>query len=430
MRVSVEVLNKLERRLSVSVPKEELDHVYQSKLQHLAKTAQIKGFRPGKIPMDYVKQHFGKTAQQEAFSDLIQTSFDAAIRQEKLHVVGRPSITPKTLVLGQPLEFEATFEVMPELDAVKFSLDKIEKEIATIEEEDIDSVLNRLREQQTEWLPVTRPAQEKDKIVLHFDGTLEGKPLPGGKAENFNLILGSHSMIPGFEEGLIGLRAGEEKTLSLSFPETYHHKDIAGKPVEFKVKIISVSESKLPELTEDMIKKLGISTGSIDDLKHEIRTNLERNCQQLIRTKFKKQVFDRFSEQNPLDVPNALVEQETQRLHDEYYAHQPHHEHHHSDEEMATFASQATRNIQLAILISSAIKQYHLSLDHERVDARIHELVSMYEQPEEVKQWYKTNKRARAEMDMQILEEQLIEKLLENVAVIEKKIQYNELLKS
>jgi trigger factor len=429
MQVSVEATSKLERRLTVVVPVEQLDQAYDKRIVKFSKTAKVDGFRPGKIPLDYIKQRYGQAARQEALSEVIQTSLYEAINQEKLQPVGVPTVEPKSVLPGQPLEFVATFEVVPTLEAVKFDMKAIEKQVATITDADIEKVLTHLLEQHVVWQQVSRPAQLKDQAVIDFTGSIDGKPFDGGEAHEYPVILGSNTMIPGFEEGLVGLKTGDEKTIKVTFPANYFAEQFAGKGAEFVVKAIRISEPKLPELDEGFIKKLGIKSGQLDELRAEVRKNLDREVERVIKAKLKAQIFDHLLAQNEIEIPKALIEREAKRIHDEMH---PHHageaDHGHSEAEMAAFNEPAKRNVMLGLLVSEIIKQHSVTPDQQRIQAYITQLSSAYENPAEVAKWYLSNKRARAEIEMQVLEEQVTEKLLENIKITEKTLSYNELI--
>ena len=428
MQVSVESPTKLERRLTVVVPTSQVEEAYDKRIANIAKTAKVDGFRIGKIPVNYVKQRFGDTARQEALSEVIQSSLYAAIHQEKLNPVSTPTVEPKTVEAGQPLEFTATFEVLPEMGPVQFALNSLEKQIATITEADINSVIDRLRQQGVTWQTVNRPAQEKDQVVVDFRGSIEGKALAGGEAHDHPIVIGSNTMIPGFEEGLIGLKAGDEKVINVTFPENYHAKEIAGKAAEFAITTLRVSEPKLPELDEAFLKRLGVKSGNINDLHAEIRKNLERELERVVKGKLKNEVFTKLIEQNTLEIPKALIEREAKRIHDELHPHHAGQDHNHSPSEMAEFTEAAVRNVALGLLVGELIKQHKLAVNKAKVEDQIADLAAMYENPAEVAKWYASNKEARAQIEMQVLEDQLIDKLLENVQVTDKLIPYNELI--
>lgn len=430
MQVSVEAPNTLERRVTVVVPVETLDEAFNKRIQNLSKTVKVNGFRSGKIPLDYIKQRFGDTARQEALSEVIQSSLYTAINQEKLNPVGVPEVQPKSVIPGKPLEFVATFEVIPDVTSVIFNLTTIEKQTATIVDADIENVLGHLRTQHTTWHKVDRAAQDKDQVVLDFRGSMDGKTFEGGEAHDYPIVIGSKAMIPGFEEGLIGMTAGEEKIIPVTFPENYFAKEFAGKAAEFAVTAVKISEPVLPDLNDTFVKKLGVKSGDLNDLRTEIRKNLERELNRVVKAKLKKQVFDHLIENNPLVIPKALIEREAKRIHDELHPHHAGKEHGHSDAEMKSFNDAAQRNVILGLLVAHLIKKHNITPNKERLDAYVTQLSSIYENPADVAKWYTNNKKARADIEMQVLEEQVTEKLLENVQITEKSISYNDLIKS
>lgn len=428
MQVSVESPSKLERRLTIVVPVAKLNEVYDKHLAKLAKSAKIAGFRPGKAPLNVVKQRYGDSARQEALSDVIQSSLYDAINQEKLSPVGVPTVEPKAILPDQPLEFIATFEVLPEVENLRFDVKALEKHVATIEKEDIERVIHHLRSQHGQWKKVDRAAQDKDQVVIDFLGSINQVPFAGGQAHEFPIVLGSKSMIPGFEEGIMGMKAGDEKVIQVTFPADYPSAEVAGKVADFAIKAHRVSEPELPEVNEDLVKKLGVKSGNLADLHTEIQKNLERELQRVISSKLKTQVFDKLLEQNPLEIPKALIEREANRIHDEVHPHHGHN-HSHTEHEMAAFNEAAKRNVALGLLVAEVVKQYKVSSDKARVQAYLAQQASAYENPTEVLEWYAKNKRAYAEIEMQVLEDQVVETLLKNVQVAEKSMSYNDLIK-
>lgn len=368
MQVSVEAPSKLERRLTVIVPVEKLNEAYDKRIATVAKNAKIAGFRPGKAPLNVVKQRYGESVRHEALSDVIQTSLYDAINQEKLTPVGVPTVEPKMVMPDQPLEFVATFEVLPEIEGFRFELSTLEKQVATISDDDVQRVVDHLRAQHTTWKKVDRAAQDKDQVVIDFRGSIDGVVFAGGEAHDYPIVLGSKTMIPGFEEGVIGMKAGEEKVINVTFPENYFSAEVAGKVAEFNIKAISVSEPQLPEIDEDFIKKLGIKSANLADLQAEIRKNLERELERVISSKVKAQVFDTMLEQNAIEIPKALIEREANRIHDEVHPHHGH-QHSHTKDEMAAFNDAAKRNVALGLLVAEVVKQRNISVDRSRVQA-------------------------------------------------------------
>lgn len=429
MQVSVEVSNKLERRLTITVPADRLNTVYNEKISRLTQTAKINGFRPGKIPLDVIKKHYGKAAHDEALNEVLTQSFYAALDQEKLKPVGTPMIEPKALIVDQPLEFTATFEVLPEIEAVQFNVDTLEKEIASIGEEDIKKVLDYLQEQHTTWREINGAAKINHKVIIDFSGSINSEKFPGGQANNYPIVLGSNVMVPGFETGIEGMQVGEERIITVQFPSDYFAKEVAGKFAEFAIKLNKLFEALPFEFTPEVVKKLGVKSGLLEDLQGEIRKNLEREMERVIQLKLKNKVFDKLLEQNAFEVPNALIKQEAARIHDNVHPHHGHEDHHHSEEEMAEFNKAAKRNVALGLLVSEIVKQSKISLDKEKVKAALARLIGVYEDPEKVAKWYENNQNAYAEIEMQVLEDQVVAELLKKTTLTEKKLSYNELIK-
>jgi len=429
MQVSVETLGALERRIKVSVPSERLAEALEKRIMGLSKTVKIAGFRPGKVPLSVIRQRFTETARQEALGDLVQTSLQQAIIQEKLNPASTPTVEPLSVTPEGPLEFVATFEVVPEITAVHFKPASLEKENVSIAEADIDLTLDRIRTQQAKWETVSRTPVKGDRVTVDFTGKLEGVAFPGGEAHDYTLTLGEGRMVPGFEEGILGMTPGEEKVISVTFPDDYFSKDLAGKAVTFDLKLLSVSEPVLPELTTDFVRSLGVSSGEIADLRAEISRNLTRGVDQAVKNRLKTRVFSLLLEQNSQDVPKAFVERESERLHQQSHRHN-----HgkssgcqHSPADLAELNKTAKDNVLLGLLLSGLIRLHELTIEPERLQTHLAEMAASYEDPEEVIRWYNSNTKALDELRMQLLEERVIEKLLEGVEITEKQLTYAEL---
>lgn len=425
MQVSVEKESSVKRKLTIVVPSEEVEEAYKTQINQFIKKANIKGFRPGKAPRSYIEQRYGKDARYEAMSDLIQKSLSTAMRDNHLQPVNTPEVTPKIPLANEPLEFTASFEVLPEIEKVVTTQEQVEKLIVDISAEDIDHVIHQLIKQHAEWNKIERPAQEKDLVVIDYEVIMDGKSVEN-KTENFSLELGSKKMIPGFEQGLIGIQKGEQRTLQLHFPEDFHNKDYAGKPVEFVITAHDIFSAKFPELNEAFIKKLGVQSGLESDLQKQIRQTLELERDRLVKEKLKEQVFRQLLDKNPLEVPPSLIAKEAKNIHDEIYAKEAHDHHQHTDKEMAVFDEIAKKRISLSLLISEYAKQNQIKVDESRVLTRIQEIAQVYENPQEVLKWLSSRERL-AGIEAQVLEDQVLEKLLENIPSTEKTANYADL---
>lgn len=427
MQVSVEKVSNVERRLTIVVPSSKLEEAYTVQINRFAKKANIKGFRPGKAPISYIQQRFGQDARNEALSDVIQEALYEAIRSNALNPIDTPRVEPKAIAPGQPLEFVASFEVLPEIENVLFALENIEKLNVDVTSADIDYVVKQLSKQYTKWKVVDREAATNDRVVIDFTPIIDGKEEADKKAQNLPLELGSNAMLPGFEDGLIGAKAGEDRHLKLTFPDDFPVKEQAGKPVEFKVNVKQVFAADVPELNESFVHQLGVKSGKIEDLNQQIQQSLELERDRLVKESLKNQVFQHLLDQNPLEVPRSLVAREAKKIHDEVYPQHQHHDHHdHSEEEMTQFNEIAKKRVALGLLISEFAKKSELKPDLSRVQKRIQEIASAYESPQEVVEWLSSEGR-RAGIEAQVLEDLVLEKLLEGVPVKEKSISYAEL---
>lgn len=314
MEVSVETTSNLGRKMNVIVPAEQVDQLVDAKLKELIPKVKIDGFRPGKVPLSVIKRRYAKGIQQEVVTELLQSTLQEALIDNKLVPASSPNIESIKAELGEPLEYVTTFEIYPEIELAGFSKVQADKLIVDITEQDFETVLQNIRKQHIEWDEVDRAIQNEDKLIIDFEGTVDDKPFEDGKAEDAPLILGSKTFIPGFEEGLISLKLGDEKVVELTFPKDYHVADLADKPVKFAVKIKKVMAPKLPELDNAFAEKMGTKEGDIEVFKMEVKEHMQKQLQQSIKNKLKTQLFEQLAEQNSFDIPEQLVEHQIQTI--------------------------------------------------------------------------------------------------------------------
>lgn len=427
MQVSVEKVSNVERRLTIVVPANQIQEEYTKQINLFAKKANVKGFRPGKVPMSYIKRRFGDDVRKEALNEIIQKTLYAAITEKNLKPVSTPQIEPKFMTPDQPFEFVASFEVLPEIQKIQFSINHIEKPVVEVKDEDVNLIIEQLRKQQTKWNIVERAAHEKDRVVINYYLIFEGKSDAENKITNYPIELGSKIMLPGFEDELIGTKAGEEKTIHLNYPTDFKIEKLAGKPVDFVVQIKQVFEAETPAIDENFFYSLGIKSGKEEDLKQQIRQSLEHERDRLVRDKLKEQIFRQLLEQNPFEVPNSLVAREAKNIHDELFPQHQHHDHQqHSNEEMTLFNDTATKRVALGLLIAEYAKQADLKTDKDRVHKRIREIADAYNNPQEVIEWLSADER-RGGIEAQVMEEQVMDKLIEGISIIDKTMSYAEL---
>lgn len=431
MQVSIETVSQLERRMTVEVPAERVESQVQNRLQEAARTVQMKGFRKGKVPIKVIRDRFGKGVRQEVLGEVMSQSYYEALGQENVRPAGQPQIEPKQVDEGDNLQFVATFEVYPEIQLGDFSDIAVEKKSAEISDSDIDNMIATLRKQRQTWNEVVRPAQDSDQAVIDFVGRMDGEEFQGGSGKDTKLVLGSGRMIEGFEAGVVGMSAGEEKTLSLRFPEAYHSAELAGKPVEFTITLQSVSEPVLPELDDDFFASFDIKEGGLDAFRREVKNNMGRELKNAVHTKVKNQVIDGLLKLHEgLEVPKALVASESQVLRQQTL--QQYGGNRKVDESVLPldlFKPQAERRVALGLLMNEIIQKQALKAEPEAVRKLVEELAESYEQPEEVINWYYGNREQLAQVEAMALEEAVIDHILSVAKVTESACSYEEALK-
>ena len=428
MQVSVENTSALERRMTIAVPAERVENEVNKRLQQTAKRAKIAGFRPGKVPMNVIRQRFEADARQEAFGDLVQASFYEAIVEQKLNPAGAPAVEPKSFEKGKDLEFVAIFEVFPEFTVAGLESINVERLSAEVADADLDNMLEVLRKQNTRFEAVERAAQNDDQVNIDFVGKVDGEVFAGGSAKGTPLVLGSGRMIPGFEEGLVGAKAGEERVVNVTFPEDYQNLDLAGKAAEFTITVNSVAAPVLPELNEEFFAQFGIKESTLEGFRTEVRKNMERELRQAIKTKVKNQVMDGLLAANPIEVPKALLENEVNRL--RVQAVQQFGGNIKPEQLPAElFTEQAKRRVVLGLIVAEVVKQFELKPDDAKVREMIEEMASAYQEPEQVIAWYYKNDQQMNEVRSVVLEEQVVDTVLQKATVTDKSVSYEDAVK-
>ncbi|MBV4492123.1 trigger factor [Pseudomonas oryzicola] len=428
MQVSVENTSALERRMTIAVPAERVENEVNKRLQQTAKRAKVAGFRPGKVPMSVIRQRFEADARQEAFGDLVQASFYEAIVEQKLNPAGAPAVEPKSFEKGKDLEFVAIFEVFPEFTVAGLESISVERLSAEVADADLDNMLEVLRKQNTRFEAVERAAQKDDQVNIDFVGKVDGEAFAGGSAKGTQLVLGSGRMIPGFEDGLVGAKAGEERVVNVTFPEDYQNLDLAGKAAEFTITVNSVAAPVLPELNEEFFAQFGIKETTLEGFRAEVRKNMERELRQAIKAKVKNQVMDGLLAANPIEVPKALLENEVNRL--RVQAVQQFGGNIKPEQLPAElFEEQAKRRVVLGLIVAEVVKQFELKPDEGKVREMIEEMASAYQEPEQVIAWYYKNDQQLNEVRSVVLEEQVVDTVLQKATVTDKSVSYEDAVK-
>lgn len=432
MQVSIETTSGLERRLTVGVPADVVDQEVNKRLSKAAKTVRINGFRKGKVPMKVVKQRFGEGVRQEVLGDTINRTFYEAIQKEAIRPAGQPAIEPKQFEEGKDLEYIATFEVYPEIAEPSFEGIQVSRYDADITDADIDKMIESLQKAQAEYADTKGAVKDGFKVNINFVGTKDGVAFEGGSAENHELLIGSNTMIPGFEDGIIGMKPGEAKEINVTFPDDYQVDDLKGAAAVFNITLNSAQKQKLPALDEAFFEKFGVTEGGEAKFREEVKSNMEREKQKAIKNKVKQQILDGLLEKNPIDVPKALISSEIDVLRKQMVqqyggavknldirALLP--------DEM--FAEQAKQRTALGLLVSEIVAKEKITADKEVVRRLIEEAAASYEDPQEVVSYYYGNEQLLNSVEAAALEEQVVDFLLSKADVTDAKVPYEEALK-
>ena len=434
MAVTVETLEKLERKITLSVPLQSIQAEVDARLKKVARTVKMDGSRPGKVPMNVVAQRYGYSVQYEVLNDKVSEAFAQAVQEAGLRVAGQPRIAEKegAATEGQA-EFEAIFEVFPEVKLGDLAAAEVEKLTAEVDDAAIDKTLDILRKQRRTFAQraADEAAVDGDRVTVDFEGKIDGEPFAGGKADDFQFLVGEGQMLKEFEDAVRGMKVGESKTFPLAFPEDYHGKDVAGKTADFLVTVKKIEAANLPEVDEALVKSLGIEAGTVEALRADIRKNLEREVKFRLQARNKQAVMDALVSVAELDLPNAVVQSEVQRLlegaradlkqrgiKDAETAEIPH----------DIFLPQAERRVRLGLVVAELVKANNLEATPEQLKTHVDELAASYEKPEEVVRWYFGNRQRLADVEAIVIENNVTEFVLGKAKVADKQVSFEELM--
>lgn len=423
-------VNTLERKINMSVVAADVEKNVAVRLARMARTVKMPGFRPGKVPMKIVEQQYSAQARSEAFTEAVQQAFGAAVREQNLRVAGFPKIEPAESTEPGKVFFSATFEVYPEIVAADLSGKALERSVLTVGDAEVEKTLEVLRKQRVSYVAADKAAAKDDRIVMDFRGTREGEAFDGGTAEDFPVVLGAGALLPEFESNVEGLKAGDSKTFSLTFPEDYQAKDLAGTTVQFEVKIKSVEAPVLPELSADFAKSLGVPSGDVEQLKADVKSNLEREVKKRLQARVKNEVMNLLLETHEFDVPSALVEQESQRMAEEARANLASRGMNVKDipVEPAWFADQAVRRVRLGLVVAEIVKKNELYAKPEQIRAVVEEQAQSYEDPADVVRWYYSDTQRLAQVEALVVEDNVVDWVLGVAKVSDKVVEFDELM--
>ncbi len=426
MQVSVTTTKGLERRLEVAVPGERVAGEVDQRLKRLTRTARIKGFRPGKVPYAVVRAQFGSQVHAETVSDLMQSTFAEAVSQQKLRPAGGPRIEPIAVEPGHELRYAAVFEVLPEVQLKPLAPIALERPTAGVTEQDVDAMLESMRAQRPIYTAVARAGQQGDRVSVDFEGRIDGVTFPGGKGENMSVTIGAHRVLPEFEQALVGMAAGDAKSVAVRFPDDYGAKSVAGKQAQFELQVSKVEERGLPPLDEAFVRAFGVQEGGLPELRAEVRKSMERELEQAIRARLREQLFDALYRDNPLEVPQGMVEAQIRELQMQMMRRSgiqdpsqlPARE---------GFEASARKRVALGLLIGEIVRAQGLKVDRARVEQRLEAVSASYPEPQEVRRQYLASREAMEQLESAALEDQAIDWALTQVKVVERGATFSEL---
>ena len=436
MQVTSEAVSGVARRLNVSVPTSRINEQFEARLKRTAKTVKINGFRPGKVPVNVVRREYGAGIYQEVVNDIIRDTVFEAIQQEKINAVGMPNIE-KTEMKDDALVYEATVEVYPEVEVKTFADLEIERKSSEVNDKDVEQMLENLQKQRASWVETKGMAKKDMQVTFDFEGTVDGEKFEGGAAEDFKLVLGSGRMIPGFEDGIVGMKKGEEKVIDVTFPEDYQAANLAGKAAQFKITLKLVEKQKLPEIDAEFLQIFGISEEEgVDKLKADVRKNMEREVKNGLRNQVKGATFDALVAANEVELPAAMIAQEVDRQRQQMiqqftqqFGAQGAKAFDSSMLPDELFKEQAEKSVKLGVLVSKVLENAKLEVDQARVDAYIEDMASSYEDPSEVIEYFKNDKQQRSQIEAVVLEDQVVDHILASAKVTDTTVSYEDLLK-
>ncbi|MBK6867457.1 MAG: trigger factor [Burkholderiales bacterium] len=433
MAVNVEILEKLERKMTLTLPVETIQNEVNARLKKLARTVKMDGFRPGKVPMSVVARQYGYSVQYDVMNDKVGEAFFNAANEANLRVAGQPTITEAEGAPEGQVAFDAVFEVFPEVKIGDLATAEIEKVSADVSDEAIDRTIDILRKQRRSFAQRAKDAaaEDGDRVTIDFAGTIDGEPFEGGKAEDFPFVVGEGQMLKEFEDAVRGMKLGENKTFPLGFPEDYHGKDVAGKTADFMVTVKKIEATHLPEVNEQLAKSLGVEDGTIDGLRADIRKNLEREVKFRLNQRNKQAVMDALVAKAELDIPKSSVQAELDRMVQSARADLK--ARGIKDVEKLpipedSFRPQAEQRVRLGLVVAELVKAHELQAKPEQIKAQVEELAASYEKPDEVVRYYYADNRRLADVEAMVIENNVTEHVLGQAKVSEKTLGFDDLM--
>jgi len=431
MQVSLENVGEIRRKMTVVIPADEFEKAISRRLQQIGGNVRLPGFRPGKVPYKILESRFGQQASQEAAARLIESRLQQALQQQDLLPAGGSEVDPVKIERGQDLEFIADFDVYPTVPVLDMQGRKLKKPVCEIAESDVDTTIETIRKQRSSWGTKDGAAEAGDKLIIDFAGSIEGELFEGGSAEDYAVEIGAGQVLPDLENGLIGLAAEEERTIDVNFPEDYQGEEVAGKRAQFVVKVHEVLTATLPDMDEDFVQLFGVKDGQLSTLRQEVKENLQREYGERLRQNMRDRVMQELLDLNPIELPRRLVKEEQERIaksrqQEMERAGMPTS----SVPDQENFAEEAARRVQLGLILREIIQVNELKVDVERIRARLQGLAANYEDPEGFVAWHYQDKERLAQVEGMVMEEQVIDKMLEQADIEEVQTPFSDFMKA
>lgn len=422
MQVSVETTEGLGRRMKVEVPPERVEEEVLKRLQDMRGRMRLDGFRPGKVPMKLVEQRYGDQVRGEVLNEVVQQTCNEAFEQESLRPAAAPSIEPLKIEKGEPLEYQATFEVLPEVQLNDVSTIEVERPQVEVQDADVDQVIERVRGQRAEYQAVERAAANGDQLTIDFRGLIDGEPFTGNEAEGAQFVIGAGQLPAAFDEALTGASAGEEREVRHTFPETLQDQEVAGKEAVFTVTVKEVAEPVLPELDDAFAEALGVEEGGVEGLRSAVRENLENERDRAVRQYVKRAVLERFADANELELPQGLIDGEIQALQQQSGGQMP------DDADPGTYEELARRRVKLGLLVNEVVRREGIQMDQQRMLDQLKQMTAGSENPQDTLREYAQNRELMQSLEASVIEDQVVDWLLDHVQIQDKPMNFEELL--
>jgi trigger factor len=430
MNVSIETMTGLERRLTIAIASEEFETQITQRLQEARGRVNIPGFRAGKVPLKEVRRRYGSAVRAEVASELMQSSFVQAVQQEQMNPAGSPKLDVVKMDPGIDFEFTATFEVYPTIDLADFSKINIKRPSAEISEDDLETMIGKLREQHTSFEVADRAAASGDQLKIDFVGNLDGERVESACGENFTLKVGEGQMIEDFDQAILGMAAGDEKSFDATFPEDYRAEELQNKTLQFSVTVHEVSEAVVPELNDEFFEKFGVSEGGEASFREEVQKNMERELDAAVKNQTKQQVMDGLSKIHDFILPFDVVQREINALKNQMLSQfqMPQGQAPQLDLPDALFQDQAEQRVKVGLVVNEIIVKHEVKADEAAVDEQLKTIAEPYDEPDQVVEWYRSNPEQMQNVEMGVLEDQVVNLILEQSAIEEVVASYADVL--